>query len=375
MQHIKNRLSNQKGSIMIMVAVSIVVILSFLILAVDMPMVMLAKTQLQNAADAGALAGAIAFANTPNSQGRPQKIANAQAEAITIAGLDSAIQNNNRRPVAITAADVTVDAGDTIWITTHRTHATGDALTQHFLKLVNPASDNLTDVTAHAGALVASICGDTCMKPWCIPDRWNDTPSHDSIWTPGRDIYDPVTTGYTANTDAGTYILLKYTDWKAGNFRPGWYGAVEYPPVNRGNPDPGGNNYRNWIGGCEPYDVQIGDTLLILMGNKQGPTKQGLKDLIDLDPHAYWDPTTRQVLGSAFEVSPRCVRVPCFDPRIGVINGKYLEIIKIIVVFVDNYNSGGDVSGYFVRMLDTGGDPCNLNEPGGGFVYNPALVR
>ena len=120
--------------------------------------------------------------------------------------------------------------------------------------------------------------------------------------------------------------------------------------------------------------VSIGDTLRILTGNKVGPTRQGLADLIALDPGAYWDSVNRRVAGSAFDVSPRCVRVPCFDPRIGVFNGNELQIIKIIVVFVSG-GSGGDVYAYFVKMLDPGGVPCNLGQPNGGFVYNPALVR
>lgn len=381
MQINRSHFSSQSGSIMIMVAVAVFVIFAFLILAVDMPMVMLAKSQLQNAADAGALAGAIAFYQTPGSD-RSLKITNATADAISIAGLDSAVQNDNRRPVAITAADVTVDDGDTIWVTTHRTHAAGDALTQHFLKLVNPASDNLTDVTAHAAALVSPLCGTDCLKPWCIPDKWRDMPGGtDSVWDAGIDYYDPQITGYTAITDVGTSITLKLSG-SNDPFRQGWFFACCFPAANRGDPDDGGDVYRQYIGQCEPYLVRVGDTLMTKSGNMVGPTNQGIANLLALDPLARWDPVTGTIINSAFPTSPRLILVPCFDPRDGLFRcdvcpgggDKYLEITKIVVVFLEQVQPDKSVLGKFMRM---GGEgvPCDSSQNNGGFVYTPALVR
>ncbi|MEW5796524.1 MAG: pilus assembly protein TadG-related protein, partial [Candidatus Zixiibacteriota bacterium] len=46
---------------MIMVAVSMVALFAFAVLAIDMSLIQLAKNQLQNAADAAALAAAIEY--------------------------------------------------------------------------------------------------------------------------------------------------------------------------------------------------------------------------------------------------------------------------------------------------------------------------
>jgi len=48
-----------------------------------------------------------------------------------------------------------------------------------------------------------------------------------------------------------------------------------------------------------------------------GPTAQGFRDLIDLDPGAMWDPVQRCVvggLGGLCRSSPRIRPVPMFDP-------------------------------------------------------------
>ena len=50
------RKSSRRGTILPLVAVSMVTLLGFIALAIDLGMVMVAKTQLQNAADAAAFA-------------------------------------------------------------------------------------------------------------------------------------------------------------------------------------------------------------------------------------------------------------------------------------------------------------------------------
>src|SRR5512143_596106 len=89
----------RKGSIMIAVAVAMLFIFAFLVLAVDISMVMLAKNQLQNAADAAALAGAQAYAQSDGD------LTAATDAAIELAGLNLAVQDI-QRPVVITPDDI-----------------------------------------------------------------------------------------------------------------------------------------------------------------------------------------------------------------------------------------------------------------------------
>ena len=59
-----------------------------------------------------------------------------------------------------------------------------------------------------------------------------------------------------------------------------------------------------------------------------GPTQQGVDELIALDPNAYWDDSTRRVV-STMHPSPRVVAIPLFDPdyyQLGKVNGRPADL-------------------------------------------------
>ncbi len=351
---------------MIMVAISIVAIFAFAVLAIDLSLLMLAKTQLQNAADAAALAGALALGLNDGDQG----IATSEAELI--AGLNMAIQDQ-QRPVIIGAGDVTFPEDKKITVTTHRTVATNDPVTLYFMNVLDQTIGKQGEITARASAAVYPVSGANCLKPWCFPDKWDDA-NNDSLYDVGE-FYDTYITGYKVPDDIGTQIILKLRN---ANHSPrmGWYYAVDFAPINTGDPVvTGGDAYREWIGYCEPYLVSIGDQLQIEPGNMVGPTMQGIQVLIDRDPNAQWDEATGTVVNSAFPTSPRVIVVCVFDPSVGVqtdVNGRdYLTIVNIVAVFLEEHFSA-DVVGRFMRRA-TGGDPCP--ECPEGFLFTPVLVE
>src|SRR5262245_60121110 len=134
---------DERGAAMIFAAVALVVCFGFAVLAIDMSLLQLSKNQLQNAADAAALAGAIQFGISSGNQ------AQSTAEAIRLAGLNRAIQNT-QQVVTIAAGDVTFPNGNSIRVQTHRTHATGDPMRTYFMRILNFGSDNYSDMTARA---------------------------------------------------------------------------------------------------------------------------------------------------------------------------------------------------------------------------------
>ena len=77
MRSLRKILKDEKGVSVIMVAISLVVIFGFAVVAIDMSLIQLAKTELQNAADAGALAGAVPLAMTSGSQAEKEDAATA----------------------------------------------------------------------------------------------------------------------------------------------------------------------------------------------------------------------------------------------------------------------------------------------------------
>jgi Flp pilus assembly protein TadG len=362
MRFVRKILRDEEGASVIMVAVAIVMVFGFAVVAIDMSLIQLAKTQLQNAADAGALAGATAMALTSGSQA--DKEAAATAEAIRVCSLNVALQEIDRS-VAITPDKVTFPQPNLVRVTT----GTGDYVTTYFLKVLDPLLTNQEEITATAMAGIETICGTNCLRPFSPPDRWEDVDSN-GIWTPGdeyddlnasgvwdagepltndwnengvwdpAEFYDPEITGYRAPDDVGFQVTLKYnspgnTDWETG-----WFYPVRFAPINTGDPlDPGGANYQRWIEGdtCEPYIVSIGDSLALESGNMVGPTTHGLDYLIAKDPTAQWDDGTGTVLNSAFATSPRVVKVAAFDPTRGIQTGppRHVVVSKIMVLFIE----------------------------------------
>ncbi len=351
---------------MIMVAVSIVALFAFAVLAIDLSMIMLAKTQLQNAADAAALAGALALGQHEGDQ------TIAASEAELIAGLNMAVQDQ-QRPVLIDAGDISFPEDYKITVATHRTVATNDPVTLHFMSVVDPNIGNQGEMTARATAAVYPVGGTDCLKPWCFPDQWDDA-DYDSAYDAGE-FYDPNVTGYKVPDDIGTEITLKLRN-ASHSPRMGWYYAIDFAPINTGDPvETGGDPYREWIGYCEPYMVSVGDLVQIEPGNMVGPTQQGVQMIIDRDPAAQWDEATGTVVNSAYPTSPRVIKAAVFDPTLGMqtdVNGRdYLTVVKIVAVFLESHD-GSDVIGRFMKTA-SGGEPCP--DCPVGFLFTPVLIE
>jgi hypothetical protein len=349
MRSLERALRDEKGAVMIMVAIAIVMIFGFAVLAIDLSLIQLAKTQLQNAADAAALAGAAVLCKAgPDS---------ATAEAIRIAGLNVAVQDV-QQPVIIDGSDIQTDSNK-IMVRTHRTKAKGDPVTLYFMKVLG--EENKGEMEAKASA----ICGYHCLVPFCPPDKWDDA-DNDGVYDAGE-FYDPITTGYMAPDDIGDTVRLHLG--KEGDApKMGWYYPVRFPGYS------GADDYRTWICDCLDASVMIniGDQLQMEPGAMVGPTKDGLDCIITKDPLAYWDTLTNTVVSSVEPISPRVVKVPAFDPRLGVQNcGPGVDcvtVVKIMVIFIEGYGKDGPDLWVFGRFMDVDDTPP-------GFLYTARLVE
>jgi hypothetical protein len=376
-----------------MVAISMVVIFGFAVLAIDVSMMLLARTQLKNAADSAALAGAYALVEGTQDD--------ATQAAIRFAGLNVAVQET-LSPVVITADYITFPDGNTIQVTTHRKPSTNDPVSLFFLGVIT--GNKKDSVTATSRARVSTVCATYNLRPWAPPDRWDDRDSDgvydvnewddkdgDGVCDKGEwddvdkdkkidsvEFYDPWITGYRYPDDIGTQIVLKAGENKVNWPLESWYYPVDYPPINKGDPISGAGAeeaYRNCIINGSGYEwlIEAGDQLRIEEGNMVGPTGQGLDALIGLDSLARWK--NGEIVNSAFAVSPRIIKACLFDPRIGVqpyAGGKYVTIVKIMVLFIEPQgdNKKGDIVGRFMRMASQGE---NCDEPG-SFLWEVALV-
>ena len=85
----RNWVRNEKGNVLIMMALSFAVMAGFGILTIDIGRMLVTRTQLQNAADAGALAGASLFCEQANPTD-----ADIQSEVRAVGGANTALETN-----------------------------------------------------------------------------------------------------------------------------------------------------------------------------------------------------------------------------------------------------------------------------------------
>ena len=351
---------DERGATLMFVAISMVVLLGMAALAIDVGMLYAAKGQAQNAADAGALAGAGALLLSPGDATTPTSVAERFAEEHQIIRQDVEV---------LPAEDVQVDlANGRVTVTARRIMARGNAVPTFFARILDR---DLVDIQATATAEVALANTASCLKPWAIPDAYDDV-NRNGVFDAG-DYYDPGVTSWGTNyrnnnSDFGTQLVLK-----AGSpgdaINPGQFFPIDLPLPD--GPIVGGDRYRENIASCNGQVVEVGDTLLTQNGNLVGPTKQGIQDLIDLDPDARWDPT-QGIVNSDFPpgASPRVGRVPMFDPRFPPSSGKQeLEVTNIAGFFIEGIAGNGTVTGRLVPTTGAGA------EGPGALLQTVRLVR
>jgi Flp pilus assembly protein TadG len=334
-----DRFRSETGISLIHVAMLVFVFMGFSMFVVDYGVVWLARVQTQNAADAGALAGATArgfdeLADPPAANGAAKQSALAAATAHRVFGEVASATVSFVCPafapagVRCTRVDVFRDG----------INAGSTALPTYFAAAFGNTSQS---IKATATAWTANGNSTSCMRPWAVADKWRDdvAPSTEfNHWTKvgntvveldPHDTYIPPTdpvnfTGYRVEPpapvgtgDNGTRVTLKIG--QAGDaIEPGWFMAVDLPDGMGGYPS-GANEYRDNIGNCVGVRVGLNDKLPTESGNMVGPTSQGVDDLVAKDPGARWNDTTHQIENSCAPgtcglVSPRIVPVVLFDP-------------------------------------------------------------
>lgn len=371
-------LRNERGASIVLVTLMIASLMGMAALAIDVGMLYNARAEAQRAADSAALAGAGSLLVAPDED---------RARSIAIEfGTLNAVQGT---AVELLDGDVEVDLNAmSVHATVRRVASRGNAMTTWFARVFGVDE---VDVAAEATAAVGSTSSATCLKPWIVPDAWDDA-DLDQQFDPAMDYYAPGVTSYGSDyrdgvpasngfdppgtvytADFGRPILLKSGDPKKAA-QPGWYYPWDIPQVD-GGPAAGGDRYRWNIAHCNPTVVTLGDQYMVENGNMIGPTRQGMKDLIDQDPDAYWDPAGDSVAMSvapSWEGSPRIVHMPLYDPREEIASGKKpITIINVTAFFIEEMR-GDDVYG---RFLYASGVPGEIPESEGAALKYVHLVE
>ena len=309
---------DERGMTFAFVAISLTAFLAASTLAVDVGMFMTARSQAQNAADAGALAGAIALAYDDfdnRSAGGPavRSAINTATENTVIHDVVSVLPSDVTFPLAPSGEANRVRVQ--VFRTAERTNSVGT--------LIGPLFGVPTiDIVATAVAEAAPANAMSCVKPFTIPDRWIENsnppwtpsstfdrydskgqllPNPDEYLPAGHDRY----AGYDPMRDKGMELMIRAGT--SNNVAPSFYWSWKMPGGT------GADYYRENIANCNDALFTAGAEMIQEPGNMVGPTMQGIDDLIAKDPDAYWDHSSNAVV-SDMHPSPRVFPIPLYDP-------------------------------------------------------------
>jgi hypothetical protein len=416
---------DERGLALIHVGIAMFVLVAMSAFVLDYGVMWMARRQAQNAADAGALSGAVARAydettDPPSSNGLAYQSAVAAAQANEVF--------NAAGGVVVTWDCPSYANGICVRVDVHRDGtANSTELPVFFAKLFGLSGQR---VQATATAWVGFGNSVDCLRPFGVADRWNDiveptaNPRKFQRWNKvgnsaveldPKDIYTPPSsgsagTGYTVADHLGEQVIVKggnNPNSVADAISPGWTLPLQLPD-GAGGYESGAAPYEDAIKHCIGNPVTIGDYLPTETGVMVGPTAQGTEtdsdSLINQDPNAVWDTGTGTVSGSCApgcaEFSPRIVPIAVFDmdefqwrstennwttnwiPGVGPgtgtfscpIGGRCVRVVNIIGFFVERMQAQ-DIFGRVVKYPgDTAAGTGPINRSA-SFLTTIQLIR
>ncbi len=346
MRRVQRAVRDEAGMSLVFVGMGLMAFLSASMLAIDVGMLMTARNQAQNSADAGALAGATALlydSYDDHTSGGP-----AVTSAIT-AGLANQVMGSN---VSLTPADVEFLPDSTgevnrVRVTVYRRASRGNPLSTLIAGFFGmPTADIAAIATAEASPANAM----TCVKPFTIPDKWKEIGS-DAPWN-GDSEYDafdnkgvplPV-------SEADVYIPAYYPNTTTPNPEYSGYNNVKnkgqllvlraatgtnintsfYYSLSMTN-DMGGDDYRWNIANCNKSIYGWGAPLMQEPGAMEGPDHPGCGGAYFYEIRAHTGTTERTPWWAArSDAQPRVFPIPLYDPQYydeGKRNGRNASLI------------------------------------------------
>lgn len=366
---------------LLFVGMGFMTLLAATTLAIDVGMFMTARSQAQNAADAGALGGATALVF--NNYDDRSVSGPAVQSAINTALANTVMANT----VSVQPADVTFPLGpdgqaNRVRVNVFRVSNRSNPVATFIGPIFGVPT---VDISATATAEASLANAQSCVKPFTIPDRWQEN-SDGTTWTTNStyDLYDqhgnplpdadryipadqPGYTGYDAVRDKGMSLTIRAGT--GNNVAPSFYWSWAMPGGT------GGDFYRDNIANCNNTVMHFGDPMTQEPGNMVGPTNQGIDDLIAQDPGAEWVGGIGGSVSSTMHPSPRVFPIPLYDPdyyETGIQQGRVatLRMANWIGFFVER-RSGNNVYGRITPisgLVDGGAGPA----PAGAF---PKVIR
>lgn len=256
---------NEKGYVIVVVAVLLVVLLGFLSLGLDIGLLNSSRSGAQRAADAGAMAGAFTFVTSPTAPQPQTAFDHAMGTTLSNSALATPIQEDevsievdvpNRRVIV----DILRSEG------TFFARALGIGEADVAVRGVAEASDVAT----------ATRCG----KPWFIPNTvLSELPpcGDGGACATGELLIQNGEMTPFAEARIGQQIRIR-SQRPENALQPGQFYSI------RLGDSQGGADYRANIATCSPQVVTCLELYGVEPGNMVGPTVQGVRDLIGDPP-------------------------------------------------------------------------------------------
>jgi hypothetical protein len=392
----------EQGAVFVQVGIAIFVLMAFNVFVIDYGMMWIARGQAQNAADAGALAGAVArgyddFSSSPSQSG----VAANSARNVARGNL---VWNEVPTPVVDFVECPTGVVGQCVRVDVYRNGEQGsnsiDAIFGPILGV------NSLGVRATATAVSEYGNATNCLRPIALPDRWLEAapdddefnlyiePSPGTLISPAsaRDSYAPPTGSNPGNTTVPEDMEDR-TIWELD--RP-----YLTAPITQGLfvplvlPGPG--TFEDKVRSCSGQTVRIGQRLAVQAPPAGQTLQDAFSDLINgVDRNADWDDTRKRITGSCAPecapVSPRLIPIALFDParfQLGRASGDWTQaavgcdtnspcvtITNIVGFFVHGSAGPYGPHGHFLRFPGLRVDGAPTYPAAGSWLTSQRLVR
>lgn len=391
---------NERGYVLVTVAVLIVVLLGFVALGIDVGMLSSARTSAQRAADAAALGAAFVYVTHPNlDETTTPKLSEVVTDYAKKVAASNKIFEMFVDVSEVTAVPEVANRRVTVTIT--------HAQPTYFARIFGENSANIT-VTAVAEAAF-NATGDRCTKPWFIPNTVLDegsgksalcnacsaTPPHVLIDT---SVADPVASQYAEDWMTAQDALPSNHNPPPRQFTikpqnpsqaisPGQFFAIR---LGDGN---GASWYEQNIRTCSAQAVLCQTAYPSEPGDMVGPTRKGVNALVNYnqDPNCNnCDRDTYVAVGKykrpasqgggefsssrALVISP-VIEVCSFCPDnfpSGTASGQF-TVVGFALVFIEGMQ-GPDVKARLIDVLDCGAGVPPAGETG-AYAVPVRLVR
>ncbi len=388
-------LRSERGAVFVQVGISLFVLMSFNVFVLDYGVMWIARRQAQNAADAGALAGA-----TSQAYDVFHNPASVVESAQNVAAANLVWQQPGTTQVTVTCpAGVT---GSCVQVNVYRNGQNGST---PLPTLFGPILGiNSQGVLASATGIVGRANATRCLKPWALPDEWREYGS--SGHRQDSDVFNRWTaTGLVANPDSytrpsatqattinlsshqGDHVTFDVSyPWDTYQITPGFVLPLALP---------GGRTHLENMTSCNGERVVLGQQLSIDTTLGAGVAEAALQDAFALDAGAgynYIGPLSGYAVNSCAPacapVSPRLLAVALYDPDdferrraqndwADCPSGTPCVVVANVAGFFIHDLSGGLLGrhGHFLRYPGTTTSSSALFVEDGSWLVEPHLIR